>query len=148
MPNLTFDFSWYRDSKGYRLVPAKPLRRKPGQSDFDAVMEMPAKDVQAARIVGKGGPLRRCQPLKIEDLFKRFSDIKTQEAVLKFIETYGPLTQQGLRGKGDVVEQVIDEARDMRSRVGKALGKLIVSIDSTGSETERVNDFETVLFGI
>ena len=67
-------------------------------------------------------------------LFKRFAEIKTPEDVLKFVETYGPLTYAGLRGKGDIVEEIIDEARDMRNGVRKHLGKLNVSIDTTADE--------------
>lgn len=138
MPNLTFDFSWYKDSKGYRLTPAKPINVKRGQSIFDAVMTATATDIQPVRIVGKGGPLRRCQPLKIENLFKRFSDIKTEEDVLKFVGTYGPLTLSGLRGKGDIVEELINEAEDMRSsRVSKQM-KLVVTVLNTGETRLRV----------
>src|SRR5437899_3337524 len=105
MPNLTFDFPWYKDSKGYRLIPTKPVKQKPGQSMLDAILEMPAKDVQRAWIVRNGGSLLPYEPLspKIGNLFERFSRIKTEEDVLKFVETYGPLTQNGLRGKGDIV---------------------------------------------
>jgi hypothetical protein len=129
MPNLVFDFVWYKDSKGYRLSPG--FRLKPGQR----ILDVKAEEVQPDRIVRNDGKLLPYQPLKIGDLFERFSRIKTEEDVLKFIEKFGPLTHQGLRGKGDVVEELIAEARDMRSRIRKPLGKLNVTIDTMDDET-------------
>jgi hypothetical protein len=69
-------------------------------------------------------------------LFERFSNIKTPEDALKFVTTYGPLTQDGLKGKGDIVENLIEEARDMRSRVSKSLGKLNVTVLDASGETQ------------
>jgi hypothetical protein len=130
MPELTLDFTWYKDSKGYRLVPG--TRPKPGQS---LLHDVPASEV-VARIVRNDGRLVPWQPLRIGDLFERFSRLSTAEELLKFVERYGPLTRQGLRGKGDVVGVVLNEARSMRLWVGKPLlEKLDVSIDITGGET-------------
>jgi hypothetical protein len=138
MPNLTFDFTWYKDSKGYRLDEAMSPVRKRGQSEAEAVLEMPAKDIRPARIVRNGGSLQPYQPLnpKIGNLFEPFSKIETEGAVLKFVKVFGPLTLSGLRGKGDVVEELIGEAKDMRSGVRKHLGKLNVTIDTISDETQ------------
>lgn len=130
MPDLTSEFVWYKDGKGYRLVPAAGPRLKPGQRILDA----PASAFQFARIVGNGGTQVRVTPLKIGNLFERFAKIRTEDDVLSFVEKYGLLTS-GLRGKGDVVHEVIREAEDMRSRMRKSLGRLIVSIDTAGNET-------------
>lgn len=133
MPNLSFDFTWYKDPKGYRLVPGKPVKRRPGQSILDAVLEMPAAEVEAARIVGNGGRREATTPLRIETLFVQFSKIETPEQVLRFVQTHGPLTG----GKvGDRVKDVIAEAREMRHGVSKSLGKLLVSIETTRGETQ------------
>jgi hypothetical protein len=133
MPTLTLDFTWYKDSKGYRLT-RRDLRLKPGQDILDVM----ATDIQPTRIARNRGSLMPYQPLssRIGNLFERFSRIKTQDDVLEFVETYGPLTQNGLKGKGDIVEELIAEARDMRSRVSKPLGKLNVTVLSTGGETQ------------
>ena len=40
MPDLTLDFTWYRDPKGYRLIPAKVPKLRPGQS----ILDLPARD--------------------------------------------------------------------------------------------------------
>jgi hypothetical protein len=124
MPQLEFDFTWYKDAKGYRLTPER------GRG-----LDAPAWEVQPARIVRNRGRLLPYEPLRIEDLFERFSRIKTPEDVLRFVETYGPLTHSGLRGKGDVVHDLIAEARDMRSSVSKPLGRLNVTIRNAVSET-------------
>jgi hypothetical protein len=128
-------FHGTKTARGYRLVPGKNLNLKRGQSVFDAVMKMPMKDIQPDRIVGNGGALLPSQPLTIGDLFERFSRIRTPEDAFKFVETHGSLTLSGLRGKGDIVEELINETRDMRSRVSKPLGKLNVMVLNTGGET-------------
>lgn len=99
---------------------------------LEAVLAAAAKDIQPARVVGNGGKPIRTKPMRIETLFVQFSKIETPEDVLRFVQTHGSLTR---KGKGDVVEEVIAEARDMRGRVRKALGRLIVSIDTTGDQT-------------
>src|SRR5262249_8921357 len=106
MPNLTFDFTWYRDSKGYKLVPAKfGDRRLP-------IPDRPAKDIQPPRVVRLGGALRSYRPQA--DLWRRFVTLQTEDAVVEFIKRWGPLTDAGLRGKGDIVPQVLDQACEMK----------------------------------
>jgi hypothetical protein len=111
MPDLTFDFKWYRDTKGYTLVPAKTPRLRPGQS----LLEGTAKDFVPARIVRKGGKLQSYRPLEqFEKLFDVFIKMATTEkGVLEFVQKFGPLTNEGLRGHGDVVFDVIEQAREM-----------------------------------
>jgi hypothetical protein len=110
MPELSLDFKWYKDPNGYRLIPAKPLKRRPGQS----ILHSPVSDVQVARIVRNGGVLQSYRPLDISNLFNRFIDkAMSENGVLKFVETYGPLTHDGLRGKGDHVPALIDQAEQM-----------------------------------
>ena len=55
---------------------------------------------------------------------------RSEEGVLAFVRRYGPLTYEGLRGSGDVVEDIIDQANEMASgRVyARPLSKLNVSI--------------------
>ena len=114
MPNLTLDFTWYRDPKGYRLIAAKASKLRPGQSWPDGR----PSDVQPARIVRNGGELQSYRP-RLDDgvfsatLLDRFLAVKAEDDVLGFVETFGPLTHEGLRRKGDVVPAVIDEAQEM-----------------------------------
>jgi hypothetical protein len=121
MPDLTLDFTWYKDPKGYRLIPAKVPRRRPGQSPLD----VPSTGIEPARIVRNGGTLQSYRPLEhFPTLFDDFTKTATSEAgVLKFIERFGPLTHDGLRGKGDIVLDAIDQARDMTGGPGTALVK-------------------------
>jgi hypothetical protein len=110
MPDLMLEFTWYRDPKGYRLIPAKPVPLKPGQS----ILNAPLGDIRPARIVRKGGQLQSYQPLKIEDLFERFVDLcGSDEGVKKFVETYGPLTHQGIREEGEIIDEVKRQAKEM-----------------------------------
>jgi hypothetical protein len=131
MPDLTFDFTWFKDTKGYRLVPAKLQKRRPGVSFLDHA----SAAVAPARIVRNGGTLQSYRPLDdFDTLFRRFLKLaKSESGVLEFVENFGPLTYEGLKGKGDVVPQVIDWAEDMdqvlRGRiVALPLNKLNVSI--------------------
>jgi hypothetical protein len=111
------DFTWHRDANGYRLIPKKPSpARRPGQSTMDWFLGMKASDIQPARVVGKGGPLRSYRPLdKFPDLFKIFVKIpRTPEGVRKFISKFGPLTRSV---KGDSVPAVLDVADMMQKRL-------------------------------
>jgi hypothetical protein len=126
MPDLTFDFTWYRDLKGYRLIPAKLPRPRPGQS----LLDVSPAGVEPARIVRNGGELQSYQPLdKFPNLFRQFIDMATSEkGVLEFINKFGPLSIQGLRGKGDVVPAIMDQAQAMIRPGTMQLNKLNASI--------------------
>src|SRR5262249_45975617 len=127
MPDLTFDFTWYKHAHGYRLIPAKPFPR--GKSIMDALID----DIQPARIVPNGGPLERYRPLnEFENLFEHFiRKAKSEGGVLEFINAFGPLTNDGLRRGGEVVPRMIEVAEEMAkadSIVAMSLHKLNVSI--------------------
>jgi hypothetical protein len=110
MPELTIEFKWYKDAKGYRLVPGRWPKLRPGES----ILDRPSSDVEVARIVRNGGALQSYQPFKIPNLFKRFIDAaRSNEDMLAFVQKFGPLTNDGLRGKGDVVAELIEHADNM-----------------------------------
>src|SRR5215472_885580 len=123
MPNLILDdFTWHRDPKGYRLVRSK-AKPGPGQS----VLERPSSAIQPARIVRNGGELRPYRPLRSPDLFCRFYSMATsEEGLMEFVEQFGPLTNEGLRGKGEHVPRIIDAAQSMR-RSGSGSGLLTLN---------------------
>jgi hypothetical protein len=133
MPNLTFDFTWYRDLKGYHLVPAKVPKRRPGQS----LLDFKPRDFQPARIVRNGGSLQSYRPLEaFNDLFRRFIEMDRSEGgVLKFVQAFGPLTHDGLRAKGDHVPALIRQAEDMLWPGTMALNKLNAWIVTEHNET-------------
>jgi hypothetical protein len=107
MPNLTFDFTWYTQEGGYRLVPAK----LPRGSVLDAQLD----DIQPARIVPVGEALKSYRPLaKFENLFEHFiRTAKSEDGVLDFVTNFGPLTHAGLRKGGEVVPAIIEAAKEM-----------------------------------
>jgi hypothetical protein len=111
MPDLTFDFKWYRHAGGYRLIPAKPIPLRRGQSILDARLG----DIQPARIVPNGGPLRSYQPLdEFENLFEQFIRVaKSEDGVLEFVKRFGPLTHGGLRKGGEDVPPIIEAVKEM-----------------------------------
>jgi hypothetical protein len=67
------------------------------------------------RIVAKGVCLDRYEPLaEFPDLYERFARIKSQADAVKFIRTFGPLTEEGLpKGRGESLELVMDNAENM-----------------------------------
>src|SRR5262249_35607027 len=52
------------------------------------------------------------------DLYERFARIKSEEDVIKFVRAYGPLTHDGLSGKGDTIHIIQGRAE------GIAAGRL------------------------
>jgi hypothetical protein len=111
MPDLAFDFIWYKHADGYRLIPAKPITLRRGQS----ILDIPSRDIQPARVVCNGGSLQSYRPLdKFPNLFRYFIGMPHTEAgVLEFIEKFGPLTYDGLKKDGEVVPEVISWAEQM-----------------------------------
>src|SRR5262249_19032374 len=131
MPDLALDFTWYRDPKGYRLIPAKIPKVRPGQS----IMDVPASDIEPARIVRNGGELQSYRPLEIPNLVGRFINNATSEkGVLEFVEKFGPLTHGGLGNKGEIVPDVVDQAEAMVRYGTRGLGrfKAWIEIDHEG----------------
>jgi hypothetical protein len=110
MLDLTIDFTWYKDAKGYRLIPPKLPKRRPGKSILDAL----SSDIQPARIVRNGGALQSYRPLEVPRLISRFIDeAKSENGVFEFVKKFGPLTYDGLHRNGDVVPALIDQAENM-----------------------------------
>jgi len=112
----------YRDQRGYRLVPKRPLPPlRPGQSSLDRILSAKAADI-TDRVVGNGGALVPYKPLsKLPELFKVFAKIpRTAEGVLNFINTYGHFTNAGLAHRtGDMVPAVLDEAEEISKRLNR-----------------------------
>jgi hypothetical protein len=73
MAGFLIDFEWFRDSKGYRVVPA-----------YDGFR---------ARIIGNGGRRVAYRPLEKTDLlYALFARVKTLADLLDFVGKFGPLT--------------------------------------------------------
>jgi len=132
MPDLTLDFTWYRDPKGYRLIPAKLPKLRPGQS----INDVPMREIEPDRIVRNGGKPQPYRPLEIPALFDRFIKMATTEnGVLEFVQKFGPLTKNGRWGKGDIVPDIIDHAEAMARGHGSGLLNINVSITVERDET-------------
>jgi hypothetical protein len=92
-------FSWWRERNQKDYVEVLPEERRNKRPSFVGRVLLG----QVPRIVAKGVCLERYQPLKeFPDLYERFAKLRSQDDVVKFIRTYGPLTEEGLKGgKGD-----------------------------------------------
>jgi hypothetical protein len=131
MADLTLDFTWYRDPKGYRLIPAKLPKRRSRQD----LLDVPAIGIEPARIVGNGGKLQSYRPLEIHNLAGLFIRMaRTEAGVLEFIEKFGPLTHAGLGSMGEIVPDIVDEAEAMVRYGTRGLGKFKawIEIDREG----------------
>jgi hypothetical protein len=84
MTELLTDFEWYRDAKGYRLVPWRSLA-PPGEN-------YPPGDC----IVANGGKWISYRPFeRFATLYSAFASVKTPTDLLNFIKKFGPLTRGG-----------------------------------------------------
>src|SRR5262249_21922293 len=84
MTDIFIDFEWYRNAKGYKLVPWKSLAG-PDES-------YPHGDC----IVDNGGKWISYRPLdQFDMLCCVFARVKTPNDLLKFIHTFGPLGRGG-----------------------------------------------------
>jgi hypothetical protein len=108
------DFTSHVDQAGYKLIPGwmRPLR--PGEG----VLDRKTADIKPARIVGKGGRLKRLRLDNYPMLFNEFAKINTSQGLLAFVTEYGPLTNAGVAGgAGDVVPSLLDQAKRMKGRL-------------------------------
>src|SRR5262249_14375276 len=94
-----------------------------------SVLDVPAREIEPARIVRNRGALQSYRPLEIPKIVDHFIRTATSEVgVLRFVEKFGPLTSEGLRGKGDVVPEIVDQAKAMLRPGATSLNKLNASI--------------------
>src|SRR5262249_20364056 len=68
-------------------------------------------------------------------VLEEFIAATSEQGMLKFVEKFGPLTHDGLRGKGEIVLDLIDQAKDMEQVIhgriiAMPLNKLNASIIS------------------
>lgn len=77
------------------------------------MLDIKLEDIRPARIVARGGKLKRGPLNNHPTLFAKFANVKTAEDLLAFVSEYGPLTRDC------VVPDLLREAKRMR-RVLKA----------------------------
>jgi len=97
------DFEWFRDRKGYRIVPFRSVRMTAAWKRFEATSPAPKQsDAFDERpwIVPKGEPgdAVRYKPFTgYADLSDAFASVKTPDDLLRFVNGHGALTWQGMR---------------------------------------------------
>jgi hypothetical protein len=103
------DFTWWRERnrKDYEEVMVEARREQPSFVDQILRGKVP-------RIVPKRVRLESYKPLEqFPDLFARFAKLQSQEDVIEFVRTFGPLTEEGLTGKGDNLFTCFETAKKM-----------------------------------
>jgi hypothetical protein len=98
MFDVLADFEWYRDQKGYRIVPFGSL----------VVPNAPWKKSAAHDNVpwivpnGKRDGAAQYKPFaRHGDLCTAFASVKTSEALVRFVNDHGPLTWNGFHRRSD-----------------------------------------------
>ena len=128
-------FTWWRERNPSDYKEIKPeLRRETPTMDSYVLKD------QVSRLVAKGVGLERYEPLeKFPDLYARFAKLRSQDDVVKFIRTFGPLTEEGLKGgKGDNLFKMLRQAESM------ATGNLHVGIVLTNLAARLVVEHEGI----
>jgi hypothetical protein len=103
MADFFIDFEWYRDADGFKLAPWKSLiyAGRPLNRSGDC-------------IVANGGKRIPYRPLdQFDALYPVFADLKTPNDLLRFINTFGPLTSIA-SGWGEDVSFSLNQARLFR----------------------------------
>src|SRR5262249_48236271 len=67
-----------------------------------------------SRIVAKGIALDPYRPIDDHpNPYARFAKVRSEDDVIKFVRAYGPLTNDGLGGKGDTIFKILRQAESM-----------------------------------
>ncbi len=101
MPDVTLDFDWFRCPQGYRIVQAGEIQSQiPNPDDL--------------WIVPKSDERVSYRPLEKYDLlYIAFASLKTPDAVLTFVNHYGPLRDSSTAW-GDSISELLKSARLFR----------------------------------
>lgn len=124
MPSLLIDFEWWRDRKGYRLLPKvspepiEPLMHPMFNKLVPPTLAQIALSQKPERIVRRGGSLESYRPLdRYETLYSFYAkNAQSADGLLAFIKKFGPLTESGLKDleNGDEIPFLLGHARRMR----------------------------------
>jgi hypothetical protein len=101
---MEISFRWWRERnpKDYEIKNA-------GMKHLPGILRDDWPTIRA-----KGVALDPYNPLdEFPDLYERFADIKSEGDVVKFVRVYGPLTHDGLKGKGDTIHIIHRQAESM-----------------------------------
>jgi hypothetical protein len=151
MAELSIDFGWQRDAKGYRLVEAEPARegepwihpQHPEWGPQPPPMAMYTPE-RPQRVIGISGELEAIRPLerqKGKNLFVTFANIAPSGGgVCEFVARHGPLTKVGFAESGQSVPEAIERSQAMKS--------FIIAANGTGDMASLVGPEGIQLSGI
>jgi hypothetical protein len=128
------DFRWFRDpfESGWHLTKEMPALPVPSSSvdprGEAGTLYLATYTVgisrQPARIVYRGSGLQSYRPLEhFPKLFETFSKVITPEDLLSFVKRFGPLTHEGVDGRGDNVEHLLPHAKQVRILIDAYVGE-------------------------
>lgn len=121
---IQIDFEWWRDAKGYRLVPASVTAQSTVIAHPLGIRAGVGRH-QRYRIVRLGGQLQSYKPFEAygATLYKMFARIKKPTEMMDFVGKFGPLTKVGLKPRvGDDLDTALVHAEAMREAIDFAAG--------------------------
>jgi hypothetical protein len=146
-------FDWYRDRKGYAVLPArasKPPKKvrinHPILGTFETEESLILQDIGTPeRIVRAGGELERYRPFaEYENLFSQFLRVRSVTELKDFFSRFGPLTNSGLNPKaGDETLPLLKHAEGMRELVVAHAEKRLPAL--IGTEAIRLPETQVAL---
>jgi hypothetical protein len=148
MAQISIEFDWWRDPKGYRVAAAEPQGKRSSLVYHPFGIRVLRDHRHALRIIRCGKRLTRYRPLDtIDTLFRVFANTaKSATGVLDFVQRYGPLTLEGLdQKKGETVDQLLVHAETMRDALSYAGGDKSLQALLVGSQVNPLANIKVAL---
>jgi hypothetical protein len=147
MLDVLKDFEWYRDRRGYRIVPFgsmvppnAPWRKKWAAHEGSPwiVPNGKQEDVSKYKPFARGA-----------DLCPVFASVKTAEALLRFVNDHGPLTQLGVHSLQLSAEsEIIPAGEDVSSGLREAeMFRELLRLQTLGNPRGLASHFESKIAG-
>jgi hypothetical protein len=145
MFDVLADFEWYRDQKGYRIMPFGSLAP-------NAPWKKSAAHDDVPWIVPKGNQddVRKYKPFAHRaDLCSAFASVKTPEALLSFVGDHGPLTWRGFHHHNDPVFKNFPAGEPVPLGLANAeMFRELLQLQALGDTSKLASHFESKIAGL
>jgi hypothetical protein len=145
MFDVLADFEWYRDPKGYRIVPFSSVVPP------SALANTPAACEGVPWLVPKGNQqdVRKYKPFAHHaDLCSAFASVKTPEALLSFVGDHGPLTWRDLHHQSDPIFKDFPAGEPVPLGLANAeMFRELLQLHALGDARKLASHFESKIAG-
>jgi hypothetical protein len=145
MFDVLADFEWYRDQKGYRIVPFGSLAPNSPWKKKSAAHD----DVPWIAPRGDGGDLRKYKPFASGgDVCTAFASVSTSEALVRFVNDYGPLTWSAFRRQNDLLSEHAPVGEPVPLGLANAeMFRELLQLQASGNPRNLASRFESKIAG-